>query len=119
MNGGVMESCIFCKIATGEIGGDIVFEDDAVLAFNDVNPKAPTHIVIIPKEHIATLNDLDESHAALMGRLFLAAKQIAQEQGFAGAGYRTVVNCNRQAGQSVFHIHLHVLAGRLMGWPPG
>jgi len=114
-----MENCIFCKIAAGEIPGDMVYEDEEVLAFNDVNPKAPTHIVIIPREHIATLNDLEERHAALVGRLFLAAREIARAQGFDGPGYRTVMNCNRQAGQSVFHIHLHVLAGRLMGWPPG
>jgi len=114
-----MENCIFCKIAAGEIPGDVVYEDEEVLAFNDLNPKAPTHVVIIPREHIATLNDLEERHTALVGRLFLAAREIAREQGFDGPGYRTVINCNRQAGQSVFHIHLHLLAGRLMGWPPG
>ena len=114
-----MENCIFCKIAAGEIPADVVYEDDEVLAFNDVNPKAPTHVVIIPREHIATLNDLEEHHAPLVGKLFLAAQKIARLQGFDGPGYRTVLNCNRQAGQSVFHIHLHVLAGRLMGWPPG
>lgn len=114
-----MENCIFCKIAAGEIPADVVYEDEEVLAFNDLNPKAPTHVVIIPREHIATLNDLEERHTALVGRLFLAAREIAREQGFDGPGYRTVINCNRQAGQSVFHIHLHLLAGRLMGWPPG
>ncbi len=114
-----MENCLFCKMASGEIRPDVIYEDDDVLAFNDINPKAPTHFLVIPKEHIATLNDLDEAHAALVGKLFLAAKRIALEKGFAGPGYRTVLNCNAQAGQSVFHIHLHVLAGRLMGWPPG
>lgn len=114
-----MENCIFCKIASGDMAADKVYEDDEIIAFNDVNPKAPTHIVVIPKVHIATLNDLEQEHAALMGKLFLAAQRMATEQGFAQAGYRTVINCNRLAGQSVFHIHLHVLAGRLMGWPPG
>ncbi len=114
-----METCLFCRIASGDVSADIVYEDDAVLAFNDVNPKAPEHILIIPREHIATLNDLDDAHASLMGRLFLVAKHIAGQQGFDEPGYRTVVNCNPQAGQSVFHVHMHVLAGRLMGWPPG
>ena len=114
-----MENCIFCRIVSDDMASDKVYEDDEILAFNDVNPKAPTHIVVIPKAHIATLNDLDDGHAALVGKLFLAARRMAKEQGFAEAGYRTVINCNRLAGQSVFHIHLHVLAGRLMGWPPG
>ncbi len=114
-----MESCIFCRMVSGGLACDKVYEDDEILAFNDINPKAPTHIIIIPKAHIPTLNDLDESHAALVGKLFLAAQRIATEQGFAEAGYRTVINCNRLAGQSVFHIHMHLLGGRLMGWPPG
>ncbi len=114
-----METCLFCRIASGDISADTVYEDDDVLAFNDVNPKAPVHILVIPKEHVATLNDLDDARAPLMGKLFLAAKRIAEQQGFDGPGYRTVVNCNPQAGQSVFHLHLHLLAGRVMGWPPG
>lgn len=114
-----METCLFCRIVSGDMSADIVYEDDEVLAFNDVNPKAPVHILVIPREHIATLNDLDDGHASLMGKLYLAAKRIAGQQGFDGPGYRTVINCNRQAGQSVFHLHLHLLAGRLMGWPPG
>ena len=114
-----MENCIFCKMISGDMASDKVYEDEEILAFNDINPKAPVHIVIIPKAHIATLNDLDEEHAALLGKLFLVAKKIAGDQGFADAGYRTVINCNRLAGQSVFHIHMHLLAGRLMGWPPG
>ncbi len=114
-----MESCIFCRIVSGDTASDKVYEDEEILAFNDINPKAPTHIVVIPKTHIATLNDLEEGHVALVGKLFLAARRIAEEQGFAEAGYRTVINCNRLAGQSVFHIHMHVLAGRLMGWPLG
>jgi histidine triad (HIT) family protein len=114
-----MEQCLFCKMVSGEVEPDVVYEDDHVLAFNDLNPKAPIHFLVVPKEHIATLNEVDEAHAALLGRLFLAAKEVAKQQGFADEGYRTVINCNRQAGQSVFHVHLHVLAGRLMGWPPG
>ena len=114
-----MENCLFCKVVAGDIASEKVYEDDEILAFNDINPKAPTHILVIPKVHIATLNDLEEGHAELIGKLFLAAKRIAREQGFDGGGYRTVINCNRLAGQSVFHIHVHMLAGRLMGWPPG
>ncbi len=114
-----MENCIFCRIVSGDMASDKIYEDEEILAFNDINPKAPTHIIVIPKAHIATLDDLEEGHAALVGKLFLAARRMAREQGFAEAGYRTVINCNRLAGQSVFHIHLHVLAGRLMGWPPG
>jgi len=114
-----VDNCLFCRVASGEIASDVVYEDDAVVAFNDVNPKAPIHILVIPREHIATLNDLDDGHIDLVGRLYLVARDIAREQGFAEAGYRTVINCNRQAGQSVFHLHLHLLAGRLMGWPPG
>lgn len=113
------ESCVFCRMAAGEIRPDILYEDAEVLAFNDINPKAPTHFLVVPRAHIPTLNDLDEASALLVGKLFLVAKRLAEERGFAGPGYRTVINCNRQAGQSVFHVHLHVLAGRLMGWPPG
>ena len=114
-----MSECIFCKMVAGEIRPDVLYEDDDVLAFNDIHPQAPTHFLVIPKTHIATLNDLDEAHAPLVGKLFLTAKRIAADRGFAGPGYRTVLNCNAQAGQTVFHVHLHVLAGRLMGWPPG
>jgi histidine triad (HIT) family protein len=114
-----MSTCIFCKMVSGAIKPDVVYEDDEVLAFRDVNPKAPVHLLVIPKVHIATLNDLDPSHAALVGKLFLAARHVAEAHGFAGPGYRTVINCNPQAGQSVYHLHLHVLAGRVMGWPPG
>ena len=114
-----MSECIFCKMVAGEIRPDVIYEDDDVLAFNDIHPQAPTHFLIIPKTHIATLNDLDEAQAPLVGKLFLTAKRIAADRGFAGPGYRTVLNCNAQAGQTVFHVHLHVLAGRLMGWPPG
>ena len=114
-----MSECIFCKMVAGEIRPDVIYEDDDVLAFNDIHPQAPTHFLVIQKTHIATLNDLDEAQAPLVGKLFLTAKRIAADRGFAGPGYRTVLNCNAQAGQTVFHVHLHVLAGRLMGWPPG
>ncbi|RMG50397.1 MAG: histidine triad nucleotide-binding protein [Gammaproteobacteria bacterium] len=113
------EDCIFCKIASGDIPGDIVYEDEHVVAFRDLNPQAPTHVLVIPREHISTINDLEENHAELVGRLYLAAKQVAEAEGIAERGYRTVMNCNAEAGQTVYHIHLHVLGGRPMGWPPG
>ena len=114
-----MTDCIFCKIASGEIESDFIYEDDQVVAFRDLNPQAPTHVLVIPREHIATTNDLNADNAAIVGRMTLAAKQIAEQEGIAERGYRTVLNCNAEAGQSVFHIHLHVLGGRPMGWPPG
>lgn len=114
-----MNECLFCRMVKGEIKPDVVYEDDEVLAFRDLNPQAPMHVLVIPKLHLATLNDLDDSHAALMGKLFLAAKKVAEQEGLAERGYRTVANCNAEAGQSVYHIHLHVLAGRAMHWPPG
>lgn len=114
-----MSDCLFCKMASGEIKPNTVYEDEDVLAFRDINPQAPTHVLVIPKTHISTLNDLTPEHAALVGKLFLAAQKIAQADGIAERGYRTVMNCNREAGQSVFHIHLHVLGGRGMHWPPG
>jgi histidine triad (HIT) family protein len=114
-----MADCLFCKIAAGEIPAEKVKEAEDWVAFRDISPQAPTHILIIPREHIATLNDLEPGHAQLMGKMFLAAKEIAAEEGIAEPGYRTVVNCNAQAGQAVFHVHVHVLGGRDMGWPPG
>ena len=114
-----MADCLFCKIIDGEIPGDIVYENDSVLAFNDINPIAPVHILIIPKEHIATLNDLEEKHTQTMGELFLAAKKIASDKGISESGYRVVFNCNQDGQQTVFHIHLHLIAGRQMTWPPG
>ncbi len=114
-----MSECIFCKIAAGEIPADKVLEEEDLVAFRDLNPQAPVHILVIPKRHIATLNDLRPEDAALMGRLHLAAQRIAAEEGIADRGYRTVINCNAEAGQTVFHIHLHLLGGRPMGWPPG
>ncbi len=109
--------CIFCKIAAKEIPGQIVHEDEVTVAFRDVNPAAPTHVLIIPREHVARVSDLEEKHAGLVGRLFLAARKIAAAEGL--EDYRLVMNCGEGAGQSVFHIHLHLLGGRRMTWPPG
>jgi len=114
-----MSDCLFCKICNGEIPADIVFENDDVLAFNDVNPQAPVHTLIIPKRHISTVNDLTQSDESIMGKLYTAAKIIAAEKDVSEEGYRLVVNCNEKAGQTVFHIHMHLLAGRAMTWPPG
>ncbi|MFA7096446.1 MAG: histidine triad nucleotide-binding protein [Gammaproteobacteria bacterium] len=114
-----MTDCLFCRMVAGEIKPDVVYEDADVLAFRDINPQAPTHVLIIPKRHVATLNDLEPEHAELVGKLFLAARHIAQQEGIAERGYRTVFNCNQDAGQAVFHIHLHLLGGRPLGWPPG
>lgn len=114
-----MTDCLFCKMIAGEIKTDIVYEDEDVFAFKDVNPQAPVHFLVVPKKHINTINDLQEDDLVTQGKLFMAAKTIAQKSGFAQEGYRTVMNCNAMGGQSVFHIHLHVLAGRLMTWPPG
>ena len=114
-----MTDCLFCKIRDGEIPADIVYENDDVLAFRDVNPQAPTHILIVPRKHIATVNDLQDEDSEVMGKLFLAAQDIAGYEGIAEDGYRLVVNCNSKAGQTVYHIHMHVLGGRNMTWPPG
>lgn len=111
--------CLFCKIVAGDIPADIVYQDDDLLAFRDVSPQAPTHILIIPKQHIETTNDLDETTAPLIGQMYLVAKQIAKDEGLADDGYRLVMNCNRNGGQSVYHIHLHLLGGRQLTWPPG
>ncbi len=112
-----MSDCLFCKIVTGAIQPDVVFEDDHVLAFRDINPQAPTHVLIVPKKHVATLNDLED--AELGGQLLNAAVAIAKQEGLAEQGYRTVFNCNRHGGQEVYHLHLHLLGGRQMSWPPG
>ncbi len=114
-----MSNCLFCKMVAGEIKPAIVHEDEDILAFRDINPQAPTHILVIPKRHIATINDLQPADAELVGRLFLVAQKLAHDEGIAESGYRTVFNCNRDAGQEVFHIHLHLLGGRRMSWPPG
>jgi histidine triad (HIT) family protein len=112
-------SCLFCRIASGEISASKVFEDADVLAFSDINPQAPLHVLVIPKRHIATTNDLGEADEALVGKLVRTAAALATQKGYADRGYRVLLNCNAEAGQTVFHIHLHLLAGRNLGWPPG
>ena len=114
-----MTDCLFCKIVNREIPGSIVYEDDRVLAFNDINPQAPTHVLLVPKRHIASLNDLAPGDDQIVGELARRAAAIAKERGIAAGGYRTVFNTNRDAGQTVFHLHLHLLGGRSMQWPPG
>jgi histidine triad (HIT) family protein len=112
-------SCLFCRIIAGEIPAAKVYEDDTLVAFNDINPQAPVHVLIVPRLHVATLNDLGANHDAVVGAMVRRAAAIASERGFAASGYRTVFNCNADAGQAVFHIHLHVLGGRTLTWPPG
>jgi histidine triad (HIT) family protein len=112
--------CLFCKISAGEINADIVYETDELVAFRDINPQAPTHILIIPRRHVATINDIAAAEAEEdIGRLYAAAAHLAAAEGIAEEGYRVVMNCNSAAGQTVFHLHLHLLGGRQMGWPPG
>ena len=114
-----MSDTLFAKIAAGEIPADIVYVDEDVVAFRDVSPQAPTHVLVIPRKPIPTINDLEPQDAELVGKLFLAAKKIAEDEGIAEAGYRTLINCNAAGGQSVYHLHLHLLGGRTMRWPPG
>ena len=111
--------CIFCEIAKGNIKTDSIFENDKIIAFNDQNPQAPIHFLVIPKEHIRSANDLDSGNAQVIGEIYTAIKKLAQEMGFAENGYRIVNNCGNDGGQTVHHIHFHVLAGRSMHWPPG
>ena len=114
-----MADCLFCKMVAGQIKPDTVYEDENILAFRDISPQAPMHVLVIPKRHISTLNDLVEDDAQLVGQLTLAAAKVAEQEGVADSGYRTVMNCNADGGQTVFHIHMHVLAGRSLIWPPG
>jgi histidine triad (HIT) family protein len=114
-----MSNCLFCRIVAGEIPAKIAYEDEDVVAFHDINPQAPLHVLIIPRKHIAMINDLEAEDAELVGKLYLAAKKIVLASGYADDGYRVVMNCGADAGQSVFHIHLHLLAGRALSWPPG
>ena len=114
-----MADCLFCKVVAGTIPATIVFQDDRLVAFRDINPQAPMHVLIVPRRHIATLNDLADTDDQIVGEMIRRAAAIAKEHGHAERGYRTVFNCNADAGQSVFHIHLHVLGGRTMKWPPG
>ena len=111
--------CLFCKILSGDIPADIIHESETTIAFRDINPKAPTHVLIIPRKHIATINDISEDEHEIVGSLYSSARTIASAEGIAEEGYRVVMNCNEAAGQTVFHIHLHLLGGRDLGWPPG
>lgn len=113
------DDCLFCKILAGDIPADVIYESDTAIAFRDINPQAPTHVLIIPRKHISTINDIGSEHHAIVGSLFSAAGEIAKQEGFSEEGYRAVMNCNEAAGQTVFHIHLHLLGGRDLGWPPG
>jgi histidine triad (HIT) family protein len=114
-----MPDCLFCRIVRHEIPSSIVYEDDRVLAFNDINAQAPTHVLVVPKRHIASLNDLGPDDDGIVGEVVRRAAAIAKERGISAGGYRTVFNTNRDAGQTVFHLHLHLLGGRAMAWPPG
>jgi len=111
--------CLFCRILTGDIPAEIIYESETAIAFRDINPQAPTHVLIIPRKHIATINEIDEGDRTLVGGLYSAAREIAAAEGIADDGYRVVMNCNERAGQTVFHIHLHLLGGRAFTWPPG
>ena len=113
------QDCLFCRIINKEIPSKVVLEDSNILEFEDVSPQAPVHILIVPKEHIEKVSDLSERHFGIVGRLVLAAKDIANKKGIQESGYRIVMNCNRDAGQAVFHLHLHLLGGRKFSWPPG
>ena len=110
--------CLFCKILSGEIPAELVYESDTAVAFRDINSMAPTHVLVIPRKHISTINDIENDDELIIGSLYTAAREIAAREGIAEEGYRAVMNCNGSAGQSVFHIHLHVMGGRAMGWPP-
>jgi histidine triad (HIT) family protein len=112
-------SCLFCRIIAGEIPGTFLHQDDRLVVLQDINPQAPLHALVIPRQHIATLNDLSAEDDGLVGEMVRRAALVAREKGVAEGGYRAVLNCNREAGQTVFHIHLHVIGGRPMAWPPG
>lgn len=114
-----MTDCLFCKIAAKQIPAKIVYEDEKVVAFRDINPQAPVHLLVIPKQHLTTLNDVQAEHAALVGYMIVSAQRLAEAEGIANSGYRLVMNCNSDGGQTVYHIHLHLLGGRSMHWPPG
>ncbi|MFH1539148.1 MAG: histidine triad nucleotide-binding protein [bacterium] len=114
-----MADCLFCKIAKGEIPADIVYEDDAVVAFRDINPQAPTHVLVIPREHVEYLTDLTGKHGKLLAQIFNGINKVAEKEGISESGFRAIGNCKRDGQQTVFHIHFHLLGGRQMTWPPG
>lgn len=113
------DDCIFCKIVAGEIPAAKIFEDERAIVFRDINPQAPTHALVIPREHVASLDEASEDNEALLGHLLLVAARVARDEGLAESGYRTVVNTGAEAGQTVFHIHVHLIGGRRLTWPPG
>jgi histidine triad (HIT) family protein len=113
------QNCLFCKIAAGRIPAQVVYEDERAVAFRDINPQAPTHVLVIPREHLASLSEAGDEHEALLGHLLLTAARVAHAGGIADSGFRTVINNGAGAGQSVFHVHVHVLGGRALQWPPG
>tara|TARA_B100000945_G_scaffold98109_1_gene76834 strand:+ start:1241 stop:1585 length:345 start_codon:yes stop_codon:yes gene_type:complete len=114
-----MKNCLFCKVVNKQISVDMVYSNKSVLSFRDINPIAPNHVLIIPKIHISTLNDIRIDHINILGEMMLAAKEVAASEGLSDEGYRTIFNCNKNAGQTVFHIHLHLIGGRRLSWPPG
>jgi histidine triad (HIT) family protein len=114
-----MSDCLFCGIVEGKIKGEIVYRDNSIVAFKDINPKAPVHILIVPTKHIATLLDLQEEDKAIVGEIFSVASRLAEQQGISKGGFRVVANCGAGAGQTVFHLHFHLLGGRSLSWPPG
>jgi histidine triad (HIT) family protein len=114
-----MTDCLFCRVIAGELPASVVYENEKLVAIADVHPQAPLHVLLIPRRHVATLNDLVEADDALVGEMVRRAAAIAKEQGYSQRGYRTLFNCNREAGQSIYHLHLHLLAGRPLRWPPG
>lgn len=112
-------SCVFCRIVAGELDADVLYASDTVLAFRDANPVAPVHVLLIPKEHLVSIADVQDGHAGMLADLFQAARQVARAEGVADTGWRLVTNVGREGGQHVFHLHVHLLGGRPMGWPPG
>jgi histidine triad (HIT) family protein len=113
------QNCLFCKIVAGEIPSEKLFEDERAIAFRDINPQAPTHLLVIPRAHLESLNDAAQTDEALLGHLLRVAARIANREGLSESGYRTVINTGADAGQSVFHVHVHLLGGRTLAWPPG
>ncbi len=114
-----MKDCLFCKIAAGETDTDLIYEDEKVVAFSDINPQAPVHILIVPKKHISTINDISEDNSELLGHVYQTAADLAEKNNIAESGYRIVSNCGDDGGQTVYHIHFHLFGGRVMQWPPG
>ncbi|MDZ7261590.1 MAG: histidine triad nucleotide-binding protein [candidate division KSB1 bacterium] len=114
-----MPGCVFCNIVSGKLSSDVLYQGEDIIAFRDINPQAPSHILIIPKKHIPTVNDLQPTDAELLGKMILVARDLAQQEGIAERGFRLIINCNRESGQAVYHLHLHLIGGRRMRWPPG